>query len=166
MLQLLSGILSTFSPATRNSVYLFKNFCRADSEKNHPGFGKQVREETSPYPLLGAQDQRLGAEKDQLPCGSTVLATVKKRKLAWFGHVTRHDSLSKTILQGTLKGGRRHGRQRKCWMGNIKNWTSLSKPELFTRASCRKGRKRISAESSLMPAPSPPSPRRPNRSRN
>ena len=28
-----------------------------------------------------------------------LLATVKRRKLAWFGHVTRHDSLSKTTLQ-------------------------------------------------------------------
>ena len=33
-----------------------------------------------------------------------LLATVKRRKLAWFGHVTRHDSLSKTILQRTLEG--------------------------------------------------------------
>ena len=33
--------------------------------------------------------------------------TVKGRKLAWFGHVTRHDILSKTILQGTLEGGQR-----------------------------------------------------------
>ena len=32
-----------------------------------------------------------------------LLATVKRRKLAWFGHVTRHDSLSKTVLQGTLE---------------------------------------------------------------
>ena len=31
----------------------------------------QVSEETSPYLLLGAQDQRLGVEQDQLPCGST-----------------------------------------------------------------------------------------------
>ena len=46
--------------------------------------------------------------------------TVKRRKLAWFGHVTCHDSLFKTILQGTLKGGRRRGRQRKCWMDNTK----------------------------------------------
>ena len=30
-----------------------------------------------------------------------LLAHVKRRKLAWFGHVTHHDSLSKTILQGT-----------------------------------------------------------------
>ena len=33
------------------------------------------------------------------------LATVKRWKLAWFGHVTCHDSLSKTILQGTLEVG-------------------------------------------------------------
>ena len=53
-----------------------------------------------------------------------LLATVKRRKLAWFGHVTRHESLSKTILQGTVEGWRRRGRQRKCWMGDIKEWTS------------------------------------------
>ena len=34
-----------------------------------------------------------------------LLATGKKQKLAWFGHFKRHDSLSKTILQGTLEGG-------------------------------------------------------------
>ena len=36
-----------------------------------------------------------------------LLATVKRRKLAWFGHVNRHESLSKTILQGTVEGERR-----------------------------------------------------------
>ena len=59
-------------------------------------------------------------------------------KLAGFEHVTRHDSLSQTILQGTLDGGRRCGRQRKCLVENIKGWTSLLMPELLTRASCRK----------------------------
>ena len=85
-----------------------------------------------------------------------LMATVKRRKLACFGHVTRHDSLSKTILQGTFEGGPRRSRQRKCWMDNIKEWTSLLISELLTRASCRKGWKRIFAESSLM------SPWRPN----
>ena len=113
-----------------------------------------VHEQTSPYLLLGAQDQRLGTEQDQLPCGSTETSSghcqdVKRRKLAWFGHVTRHASFSETNLQCTLEGGRRRGRQRKCWMDNIKEWTYLSKPELLTRASCRKVWKRISVESSL-----------------
>ena len=34
-----------------------------------------------------------------------LLATVKRQKLAWFRHVTCHDSFYKTILQGTLEGG-------------------------------------------------------------
>ena len=61
-----------------------------------------------------------------------VLATVKIRKLAWFEHVIRHDSISRTILEGTLEGGQRHGRQKKCWMDNIKEWTSLLTPEVLT----------------------------------
>ena len=31
-----------------------------------------------------------------------ILVIVKRRKLAWLGYVARHDSLSKTIFQGTL----------------------------------------------------------------
>ena len=38
-----------------------------------------------------------------------LLTTIKRRKLAWYGHVTRHD-LCKTILQGTVEGGRCRGR--------------------------------------------------------
>ena len=33
--------------------------------------------------------------------------------------------LAKTILQGTVKGGRRQGRQRKRWEDNIREWTGL-----------------------------------------
>ena len=49
-----------------------------------------------------------------------LLATVKRRKLAWFGHVTRHDSLCKTMMQGTVEGGRRPERQRKSWIDSVK----------------------------------------------
>ena len=34
---------------------------------------------------------------------------VKRRKLQWYGHVSRSSGLVKTILQGTVKGGRRPG---------------------------------------------------------
>ena len=33
--------------------------------------------------------------------------------------------LTKTILQGTVKGGRRQGRQRKRWEDNIREWTGV-----------------------------------------
>ena len=35
-----------------------------------------------------------------------LLTTVKRRKLHRYGHVSRSSGLAKTILQGTVKGGR------------------------------------------------------------
>ena len=55
-----------------------------------------------------------------------LLTTVRKRKLRWYGHVTRSDGLSKTILQGTVQGKRRRGRPRKNWADNITEWTKMS----------------------------------------
>ena len=55
-----------------------------------------------------------------------LLTLVKKRKLRWFGHVSRSSGLAKTILQGTVKGKRKRGRQKKRWEDNIKDgqeWT-------------------------------------------
>ena len=52
-----------------------------------------------------------------------LLTLVKKRKLRWFGHVSRSSGLAKTILQGTVKGKRKGGRQNKRWEDNIKEWT-------------------------------------------
>ena len=85
-----------------------------------------------------------------------LLATVERPKFTWFGHVTRHATLSKTILQGSLEDGRRRGRQRKCWMDNTKEWVFLPMQDLLTMACCRKDLKKISPESSLG---SPPPPR-------
>ena len=39
--------------------------------------------------------------------------TVRKCKLRWYGHITRSTGLAKMILQGTVQGGRRKGRQKK-----------------------------------------------------
>ena len=44
-----------------------------------------------------------------------LLTIVKRLKLQWYGHVSRSSGLAKTILQGTVKGGRREGGQRKRW---------------------------------------------------
>ena len=42
-----------------------------------------------------------------------LLTMVKKRKLRWYGHISRSSGMAKTILQGTVKGARRRGRQKK-----------------------------------------------------
>ena len=36
-----------------------------------------------------------------------LLAIVKRRKLQWYGHVSRSSGLAKTILQGTVKEGKK-----------------------------------------------------------
>ena len=54
-----------------------------------------------------------------------LLTIVKRRKLQWYGHVSRSSGLAKTILQGIAKGGRRKGRQKKRWEDNIREWTGL-----------------------------------------
>lgn len=87
-----------------------------------------------------------------------LLSTVKRRKLAWYGHVTRHTSLSKTILQGTVEGKRRRGRQRKSWMDNIKEWTGCSFQTLLRSAEDRERWRSLTAQASTMTPLRPPRP--------
>ena len=54
-----------------------------------------------------------------------LLTIVKRSKLQLNGHVSRSTGLAKTILQGTVNGRRRQGRQRKSWEDNIREWTGL-----------------------------------------
>ena len=49
----------------------------------------------------------------------------KETQTAVYGHVSCSSDLAKTILQGTVKRGRRHGRQKKGWEDNIREWTGL-----------------------------------------
>ena len=62
--------------------------------------------------------QAIGPHEDRL-------TIVKRRKLQWCGHVSCSSGLAKTILQGTVKEGRRQGRERKRWEDNIREWTGL-----------------------------------------
>ena len=66
-----------------------------------------------------------------------LLNIVKTRKLKWYGHTTRTPGLAKTILQGTIKGGRKRGRQRKRWEDNISEWTGLTLGETMRKAEDR-----------------------------
>ena len=68
------------------------------------------------------------------------LNIVKKRKLKWYGHVCRSSSLAKTILQDTVKGGRRQGGQRKRWGDNIKEWTGMEFTKSWRAVKNRKKR--------------------------
>ena len=36
-----------------------------------------------------------------------LLQTIRRRKLKWFGHTSRHNSITKIILQGMVEGSRK-----------------------------------------------------------
>ena len=80
-----------------------------------------------------------------------LLTSVKRRKLKWYGHVTRSSGLAKTILQGTVQGGRRRGRQRKRWEDNIKEWTCLEWNIILRKAENRKEWRKLVVKSTVVP---------------
>ena len=79
------------------------------------------------------------------------LTMVKKRKLRWYGHISRSSGMAKTILQGTVKGARRRGRQKKRWEDNIKEWSGMGFGDSLRAVEDREGWKGIVATSSMVP---------------
>ena len=53
------------------------------------------------------------------------LTIIKRCELQQYGRVSCSSRLAKIILQGTVGGRRRQGRQRKRWEGNNREWTGL-----------------------------------------
>ena len=79
-----------------------------------------------------------------------LLTIVKRRKLLWYGHVSRSSGLAKTILQVAVKGGRRQGRQRKRWE-DIRQWTGLEFAKSQRAVENREIWRKLVAKSSLVP---------------
>ena len=80
-----------------------------------------------------------------------LLTIVKRRKMQWYGHVSCSSGLAKTILQGTVKVGRRQGRQRKRWEDNIGEWTGLEFAKSQRAVGNRKKWRKLVAKSSWCP---------------
>ena len=62
----------------------------------------------------------------------TLLLIAKRRKIQWFGHVTRNNSslsLANATMHGRVPGKRGRRRPRKTWLRNIHKWTNLSMTE-------------------------------------
>ena len=88
-----------------------------------------------------------------------LLTFVKRCKLQWYGDVSSSSGLAKTILQGTMKGGRRQGRQRKRWEETIREWTGLEFTKSQRAVENRGKWRKLVAKSFVVP-------RRPSQLRN
>ena len=75
-----------------------------------------------------------------------LLTMVKKRKLKWYGHISRLYGMAKKILQGTVKGARRRD-----WEDNIKEWTVMEFGDSLRAVEDRERWKGIVATSCMLP---------------
>ena len=80
-----------------------------------------------------------------------LLTIVKRLKLQWYGYVFRSSGLAKSILQSTVKGGRRQGRQRKRWEDNIRKWTGLEFAKSQRAVENSENWRKLAVKSSLVP---------------
>ena len=71
--------------------------------------------------------------------------------IPYHGHVSRSSGLAKTIFQGTVKGGRRQGRQRKRWEDNIREWTGLEFVKSQRAVEYREQWRKLVAKPSVVP---------------
>ena len=79
-----------------------------------------------------------------------LLTIVKRRKPQWYCHVVRSSGLAKTILQGTVKRGRRQGRHRKRWEDNLREWTGLEFGKSQREVENRKKWRKLVAKSTVV----------------
>ena len=59
-----------------------------------------------------------------------LLGRIRERKLKYFGHVRRNNSLEKDVMLGPMPGLRRQGGQRRQWLDDLCDWTDMSLPQL------------------------------------
>ena len=94
--------------------------------------------------VFAKTQQAIGPHED-------LLTIVRRHKLQWYGNVSRWSGLAKTILQGSMKGGRRQGRERKRWEDNIREWTGLEFAKSQRAVENRGKWRKLAAKSSVVP---------------
>ena len=93
---------------------------------------------------------------ERLNENSELLQSIKTRKLGYFGHVMRQESLSieKVVITGLVPGGRSRGRPAMAWIDNITDWTGMRSAQLVQAAYNRESWQNLSSSSSRSVPPS------------
>ena len=76
--------------------------------------------------------------KEYLGQFEPLVMSSRRRKLQWFGHITRREnSLAHTIMHGSVEGNRMVGRPKSTWLDDISKWTGLRLTEAMGEAMDR-----------------------------
>ena len=91
---------------------------------------------------------------EELRTSRQLVSAVKKRKLQYFGHITRAQNLSTHLLDGRLHGQRPRGRPKRRWLDDVKEWTSRSIVACTAAARDRRAWRRM-VHTAVIPDPQP-----------
>ena len=91
-----------------------------------------------PQPLLILKELKVGQD--------WLLNNIKARTLSYFGHLKRHYSLEKHILESRLEVKRRKGRPTRRWTEDIKKWLKMIPTEAGRDAQKRQVFRRMVRE--------------------
>ena len=80
-----------------------------------------------------------------------LLTIIKRHKLQCYGHASCSSGLAKTIVKGTVKRGRRQGRQKKRWEDNIREWIGLEFAKSQRAVENREKWRKLVVKSSMVP---------------
>jgi len=85
---------------------------------------------------------------------SELLQSVKIRKLGYFGHIMRQESLSieNVVITGLVPGSRSRGRPATAWIDNISDWTGLRGAGLMQAARDREQWRFLSCRRFVQPS--------------
>ena len=115
----------------------------AQSEKRISAFKMKCYRKSLRIPYTAHRTNENVKDEIVHQCGNqeTLLSIVKRRKIQWFGHVTRNEKslkLANITMHGRVPVERGRGRPRKTWLPNIQEWTNLSMTEATRKAADRK----------------------------
>ena len=93
-------------------------------------YRRSMRSSGTEHVTNGEVLQRVGQDR-------ALMGQVKSRKLKYFGRVSRHNSLEKDIVLGTMPGTRRQEGQKRQWIDNVTQWTGKSLVDIVRLAENR-----------------------------
>ena len=125
----------------------------ADTERRITGHGDEMPQKIPRHHLQRPHLQRRGAKQNSAShwAPRRPLDHSKTTQTEMVGDITTSSGLAKTILQGTVQGGRRRGRRKKRWEDNIPEWTGMTLGAAMRKAERREEWRELVARSSVAP---------------
>jgi len=107
-----------------------------DHEKSRRNTNQRISDEVSEADSSGVVDSWMAKKTNEGVLETTrvdrsLFATVKQRKLSYFGRILRWsgDCSEKKVIP--IPGSRTHGRPKTAWIDNITSWTGLPLHQLL-----------------------------------